>query len=59
MKCKDCKHLIKSEGISLMSKLIGYTGQCSRTGILFKLEATEEAPLWCPLKEDKNLKDLL
>jgi hypothetical protein len=51
VKCKECKHLIKSEHISQMSKMIGYTSECSKTGILLKIDITHESPEWCPIKD--------
>jgi len=52
MKCKDCVFLVKRENISLMSQMMGYTAECSKTGILFNFERHVEEPLWCPLKEN-------
>jgi|GEM_PF-1068377 len=53
MKCSDCPYLVKRENISLMSRMMGYTAECSKTGILFNLEDTSETAYWCPLKETK------
>ncbi len=54
MKCINCKSLIKKEDISLMSQLIGYTAECSKTGILFNIEKISEEPDWCPLLKSKK-----
>lgn len=52
MKCKDCKYLTRVDHISLISQMMGYTAECSKTGILFHLEISSECPQWCPLREE-------
>ncbi|MCX7841825.1 MAG: hypothetical protein N2489_01960 [Clostridia bacterium] len=49
MKCINCPYLVKRENISRISRIMGYTAECSQTGILFILEDYNEAPAWCPL----------
>ena len=56
MECKDCAYLIKTERISLISQIMGYTAECSKTGILFHLDSSMACPLWCPLSEDGEKK---
>jgi predicted Zn-ribbon and HTH transcriptional regulator len=55
MKCKDCKHLVTGEDISRMSRIMGYTAECSLCGILFKIEKADMQPSWCPLREKSGI----
>lgn len=58
MECKDCVYLIRAEHISLISQIMGYTAECSKTGILFHLDSSMERPLWCPLSEEGEKKKI-
>ncbi len=49
MKCNSCKYLIKKDDISLLSQLMGYTAECSKSGVVFTIEHLSEPPEWCPL----------
>jgi hypothetical protein len=51
MKCIECSYFVQGEEISMMSRMMGYTAECSWTGTLFRLEDIHEAPHWCPLKK--------
>lgn len=55
MKCTECEYLVQREDISMMSRMMGYTAECSRTGILFKMESGDMHPLWCPLRQEDRL----
>jgi len=57
LKCKQCKFLVERENISLMSQMMGYTAECSQTGVLFSLEECNGWPLWCPLRENNNIEE--
>lgn len=59
MKCKSCRYLMIRDTISLMSQMMGYTAECSKTGILFNLDRINDQPLWCPLREDNKLEEKL
>jgi len=54
MKCYTCKYFIKRENISLMSQMMGFTAECSKTGTLFNPEKLTTEPSWCPLKKHKK-----
>jgi hypothetical protein len=54
MKCLTCKYLVKRDNISLMSQMMGFTAECSKTGTLFNLEKCTTEPLWCPLAKHKK-----
>lgn len=54
MKCSECQYCVKRDDISLMSRMMGYTAECARTGTLLTLEDYCEAPQWCPLREAEN-----
>ena len=55
LKCKTCEHFISKDKISLISQMMGYTAECSKTGTLFKIEKCIEEPPWCPLNRDEDL----
>lgn len=59
LKCKTCEYLISREDISLMSQMMGYTGECSITGILFNLDTTGGQPIWCPIREGNHIDEKL
>jgi len=42
-----------------MSQLMGYTAECSKTGILFDIEKISEEPDWCPLKKTNKLSKIV
>jgi hypothetical protein len=46
---------MSKEKISLISQMIGYTAECSKTGTLFKMEKYSGTPPWCPLSRDEDL----
>ncbi|MCX7842081.1 MAG: hypothetical protein N2489_03295 [Clostridia bacterium] len=54
MQCKDCKYVAKKEILSLLSQMMGYTAECTKTGTMFNLEQTSDQPLWCPLREEEK-----
>lgn len=55
-RCKKCEYLLRGEEISLVSRMAGYSVECSKTGTLFNLESIETEPLWCPLISDSKRK---
>lgn len=55
MKCRECPYLVERENLSLMSRMMGYTSECSQTGVLFNVaDYSESSPSWCPLKDGEN-----
>lgn len=56
MKCIECPYCLQAEDISMMSRMMGYTAECSLTGTLFTLEDYCDAPLWCPLRKQDSVR---
>lgn len=54
MECRNCSYLVKWEDMSLITRMMGYSAECSRTGVLFNLEDISATPDWCPFKEEKG-----
>lgn len=59
LKCKTCKYLLSGDDISMISRMMGYTAECTKTGVLFNLEKTGTEPIWCPLINKDKLKEKL
>jgi hypothetical protein len=55
MNCKRCEFLSEWQDISLLSRMMGYTAECRKNGVLFNIDDIEKIPPWCPLndREDK------
>ena len=59
LKCKTCKYLLSADDISMISRMMGYTAECTKAGGLFNLEKLGTEPIWCPLVNKDRLEERL
>ncbi len=59
LKCITCKYFVKAESISMISRMMGYTAECSKVGTLFNIESLQVEPLWCPLRKKNEMEEKL